>query len=140
MSNREKSERRDREEDPKTPIKSKSIVSNTPEKASNKRWNKYMQSKKKSWLFGSPEKKKSREHGITNSQTKHDFTNSQTKRIRYQTPKNPQKKKRVESNSTSNQTTFSPTSNQTTFSPTDAKLLNVWIQRFKNKTLYDFHD
>ena len=103
MSKREKSELRDPEEGPKTPIKSTSNMlrsSNTPEKASNKRWNKYMQSKKKSWLFGSPEKKKSREE---------DIKSSQTKRIRYKTPKKPQKKKRGESNSTSNQTKFSPT-------------------------------
>jgi len=73
MSNRDKSERRVPEEDPKTAIKSKTNsirLLNTPEKASNKRWKKYMQSKKKSWLFGSPERKKSREQDIKSSQTK----------------------------------------------------------------------
>ena len=115
MSKREKSELRDPEEGPKTPIKSKPNsfrLSKTPEKAQElvqSRLAKLKSQKKKKWNFGSPEKKKSREHGITNSQTKHDFTNSQTKRIRYQTPKKPQKKKRGESNSTSNQTKFSPT-------------------------------
>ena len=82
MSKREKSELRDPEEGPKTPIKSTSNMlrsSNTPEKALNKRWNKYMQSKKKNWNFGSPEKKKSREE---------DIKSSQTKRIRLITMKN----------------------------------------------------
>ena len=106
MSKREKSELRDPEEGPKTPIKSTSNMlrsSNTPEKAQElvqSRLAKLKSQKKKNWNFGSPEKKKSREE---------DIKSSQTKRIRYQTPKKPQKKKRGESNSTSNQTKFSPT-------------------------------